>query len=346
MIPLSPRGMPAGELALPPSFPPQTLLHLTPPPVWRNIPAVKKHFLRMRLPAAILAILAVMAAPALAVSLEDSLFLGADALYKGRYDRAERGFSEALEKDPANTFAWVGLGEAHARRGQPDKAAAAFNRAKSLSPGNLPARRGLGLLALARGDYASAEAAFGEILELSPDNAGALLCLALGELLRDDTVAAVGLLDRMAETGSPDPYDHLLAGELYMALNMPVNARLSLETALEGNPRLVPALDRLGLVYLRLGKKDLGMNAWRQALAVDPMDAFAGAALSRLTADEAAALARQGRLDEAAHLWRAALACDPRNGQALSALSAPASKSAAPQARREPGQAPPAVSGQ
>jgi len=323
---------------------------LTPPPDWRNIPAMRNLFPRMRAPAAALifwtVLFAALAAPALAVSLEDSLFLGADALYKGRYDRAERGFSEALSKDPANTFAWVGMGEAYARRGQPDKAAEAFNRALALSPDNLPARRGLGLLALARGDHAAAEAAFRDILDLSPDNANALLCLALGEFLKDNKAAAVEWLDRMAGAGSPDPYDHLLAGSLYMALGMPINARLSLETALEGNPRLVPALDRLGLVYLRLGKKNLGMSAWRQALAVDSQDVFAGKALSRLTADEAATLTRQERLNEAAHLWRAALDYDPQNGQAQAALSAPAPKPSAPKARREPGQVPPAVPGQ
>lgn len=298
----------------------------------------------IRVLAAGLVLMAGLAAPALAASLEDALFLGADALYQGRYDRAERGFSEALSKDPANAFAWSGLGEAYARSGRADKAAEAWGRALALSPDNLPARRGLGLLALARGDYAAAEAAFREMLDLDPDNAKALLCLALGELLQDNTVAAVEFLDRMANAGSIDPYDHLLAGELYMALDMPVNARLSLETALEGNPRLVPALDRLGLVYLRLGKKGLGMNAWRQALAVDSRDAFAGAALSRLTSDEAAAFARQGRQDEAAHLWRAALDYDQQNGQALSALSSLSSSqppAAAPQARREPGQVPP-----
>ncbi len=269
--------------------------------------------------------------PAWTASLEDALFYGADALYRGKYARAERGFSSALEIDPQNAFALTGLGDAIAMLGRDKEAQEAYDRALSLSPGNLLALRGLGLLALSRNDVPKAASYFNGMLEHDPGNPKALTLLALGEILSGRAPEAVALLARAAPRASS--WDHRLAGQLYAALRMPQNARLSLERSLEDDATNLDTLEDLGALYQRQDELDLAQSAFRQALALDPNRPLARAALARLASDQALAAEQAGQSGKAAYLWSAVLEYDRDNVQALAAL-------AALNARKSPGTAP------
>jgi len=258
--------------------------------------------------------------PASAANLEDAQFYGADALYQGLYERAERGFSSALDIDPKDAFALAGLGDAKAGQGKLDEADAAYEKALAVSPDNLLALRGLGLTALARNERDKAAGRFGRMLELDPGDPKALTLLGLTAFLGGDRPTAAAFLERAAKRASAD--DFRLAGRIYEALGMPLNARVSLERSLEEDASNLDALERLGALYQRQGETDLAQSAYRQALSLSPQRALSRAALARLVMDQALAAEQEGQSGKAAYLWSAVLEYDPGNVMARSSLNA------------------------
>jgi len=259
---------------------------------------------------------------AMAASLEDELFFAADAYYRGLDARAMGGFEDVLKKDPENGYALARLGVLLAEKGDLDAAGEALQKALAVDPDNLFAMKWLGILALRRGNRDEAEKYFTAMCDIDPGNAQATAWQGVALLRSGDRVAAVKRFALASAADDADPGLHYLLSLAYMALELPENARLELETTLELRPTDVPALTRLGALFYRQGQRDLAEAAWRQAMAVDPEYAEARFFLSRSLSDQALAAQAEGNGIKAQRLWLLALEADPANGEAVLARDA------------------------
>lgn len=289
--------------------------------------------------------------PVRAASLGDQLFIGTEALTRGRFELAAQSFATALAADPDNPYARTRLGLALYGTGQTDRARAELEKALSARADDLFALWTLGCLDLLAGQPAAAAGRFAAMSKADPGNVRSLLGLGLAALDEGRTTEGVGFLAKVQQADSGDALVRFLTGYAYWLLDAPANARLELEGALELEPRNTAALELLGLVYRRQGQANLAASAWGQALAIDPKAAGARFFLSRLAEDEGLAATLADRPAEAKRAYERALAVDPGNAAAAKALglavpqpiAPPGSpKGASPHAARPTGEEAPA----
>lgn len=251
---------------------------------------------------------------------EDDLFLGLDALFTGRFERADRVLTEFTAAQPDNELAHSALVETKIRLDRHNEAARLLDIMAERFPDNHPARLWRVHLALSGRHDDQA----GRLLaELPPDSARdprAYLYQALSRLRRGEDREAAAALDEARRLDPPDPEVRFALARAFAALSMPANARLELEAALERNPRHLGALKALAQGFFASGQKNLAADAWRQILAMDPTQGQARFQLSRSQSDEALAASFAGDKGRAAHLYRQALETDPANQAAAAWL--------------------------
>ncbi len=202
--------------------------------------------------------------------------------HASRYDEAKAAFECALALDPNCAPAWHGIGWLRYRTSAPEAAIEAYERAISIDPRYDAPHYGIGIVhAFLRYDYDQALAAFKQGLEKSPDDVAFISQIG-------GTYALMGRFDE---------------------------AIASLEHALTLNPKSTHALDWLSMLYLRQrrfndtvamcqreieikpthsnhrllgfalelsGQPDKAIPQLEQALALEPKDYEARAALARL----------------------------------------------------------------
>lgn len=88
----------------------------------------------------------------------------------GRAADALRDFGRALDLDPANADARIGLARTQAELGRPAEAEASYQKAIALRPQDWRGYSHLGAFYWSKGRYAEAEAPFRKVVELTPDN--------------------------------------------------------------------------------------------------------------------------------------------------------------------------------
>lgn len=293
----------------------------------------------------VLALLVLCPPPAAfgADGLTDQLFIGTEALIRGRFDLAGDAFGRALALDPDNAYARGRLALSLAAAGRGDEARAALEKALAVRGDDLSCLWTLGCLELRQGRPALAATHFTAMRKADPGNVRGTLGLGLAALQSGRRAAGVALLAETQAAESRDPLVRFLTGLAYWMLDAPANARLELEAALELAPRDTAALELLGLVYRRQGKAALARNAWEQALSVDSNAAGARFFLSRLAEDEGLAAALADRPGEARRAYERALSIDPGNEAAAFALGRAGSGVTPPAA--EGGVSPPTPAG-
>ena len=263
------------------------------------------------------------AGPAFPVGVSDTLFIGREALLRGRFEQAAQAFADVLAVDPQNPYARTRLALAQGAMGRSDAAVAGLEKALAAREDDLFALWTLGCLELLAGKPEAASGRFSTMVRADPGNVRGQVGLGLAAIQAGRSAEGLGLLGRFQEGDSDDPLAHFLVGLAYWLLDAPANARLELEATLEYEPRNAPALELLGLVYRRQGQAGLARSAWEQALAVDADRPVARFYLSRLAEDEALAARLADRPEEARKAYERALAIDAGNEAAAKALGAP-----------------------
>lgn len=193
-------------------------------------------------------------------------------LYSGRGDEARRYLQGALDANPAMAPLHIALADLHAKMGNHAEAIDAAGEAIRIAPDNAQAyaKRGASLTALERFEEAIRD--FEKITVVSPDRADGYLLLA----------------------------------DLYKSLGRTSRASQSLSLALErqsGTPS--DPLER-AIILTKLERWDEAVARCREALAVNPKDAYASAVLGR-------AYQGKGMLEEAEAALREATALDPED---------------------------------
>jgi len=139
--------------------------------------------------------------------------------------------------------------------------------------------------------------------EATPEN---LVLLGRIQERQFKTEAAIGSLERAREMGAVDPQLDLLLGRLYFENGQDEHAASLLTAALEQplDPEARGDVVRiLGSLYLRQGKRDEAINAWKRLTEDNPGDTFAWLELAEIYEDNrmwAEAVATYGKLAELA----------------------------------------------
>lgn len=256
-----------------------------------------------------------VAATALAAGpdVDEYLFAGADAQYRGDLTAAAAAFEKALAVDPQNEFALNQLGLIQAKTERFDEAAALFDRVIAAAPDNTYARVMRGVLYLRAGDVAKAVGQFQETVRFDPQNANGWYFLGVVYLVEHNLQEAVECLRKAQAAGSDDPETHYRLGLAFSGLDMTANAELEFQRALALNPKHTKALTALGWVLFNDGRRDDAVAAWKTVLTVNPQDAEAQLSLAKVLNDEAYAAYQAGKPEAAKALWTETLRFEPKN---------------------------------
>jgi glycosyltransferase involved in cell wall biosynthesis/tetratricopeptide (TPR) repeat protein len=176
--------------------------------------------------------------------------MGARAM--GALGEAVTLLQQALDLSPDDPDALSQLGEVHAFAGRFAEARDSFEKALAKEPDSHTAQRNLGKLAFVEGDYAAAAAALKRAAELKPGDG--------------ETQFLLGVASRYVGADE-DAVKHLNA-------------------TLENEGERADALAQLGLALKSLGRGDKAVDAFRRALAREPGNVLARAALDSLGAED------------------------------------------------------------
>lgn len=171
-----------------------------------------------------------------AISLEDVLRAGREALARGSVGSALRTFDEALRIKPTYAPAWKAKGRAHRVAGDPKKALECYAEALRYDPADEGSWFGLALALHEMGRRGEEMEAYDEILRRNPRNVAA--SMNRGVALHEEGRYGEALVS----------YDQILTQ----------------------HPESAPAWNNRGAALLRLGRLDDALDALDEALALDP----------------------------------------------------------------------------
>jgi tetratricopeptide (TPR) repeat protein len=204
---------------------------------------------------------------------------------RGDIGGGEKVFEDIARRSPGFYPAVVSLGELRLRRQQYAAAAPLFDRALAINPSYLPALNGLAEAKLGAGDDAGAFAALTKLVAADPSRTDASARLEVVRLR-----VAQAELDLATRARADNKLDE---------------AALHLQRAMEATPQNGAVLRASSALELAMGREDVAEARAREAIAIDPQDAEAFAALGD-------ALDVEGRLPEAVAAYERAFALDPR----------------------------------
>jgi cellulose synthase operon protein C len=186
-----------------------------------------------------------------------------DPMYKVRWglllhERFNNGdavglFQEALQRDPKNAQAYLGLAIVSAD-GFDGKATEYASQALTLDPKLAEAHEFAANLALENADTDHAVAQADEAIALSPDALDAMAIHAAIELLADRSPDT--WLDRINKVNAHDGETYTRVGH-YLELNYRFTDAITYyRKAIEADPRYWPARSQLGVSLMRMGEED------------------------------------------------------------------------------------------
>ena len=223
--------------------------------------------------------------------------LGRDHFDRGQYPEAIREIEEALRLVPEFPDLHNQLGLALGMNGDREQSVAAFRRALELNPNYLEARLNLAIVYNEMGRYEEALAEFALERPRDPDHENlspdVRTFLADSHVLLGDTYRDLGMpVDatqeyRKALKLAPQFLDvKNKLGTVYCGMGLFSDAEAELQSALAKNPRYVDARTTLGLVYYRSGKRHRAREEWERCLSERDGDVRSRAYLGMLDREE------------------------------------------------------------
>ncbi len=243
----------------------------------------------------------------------DLIFEGADHHYNGNLEKAATVFSEVMKQDPHNEFALNQMGLVQAKLERYADALKTFRRVRELYADNTFARVWVGVLLLQANQRDQAYREFQQTLEIDPRNANAWYFLGVIYAVEHNLAQAVTHLRQAQAVGSNDPETYCRLAGAFAGLDMPYNARLAYQRALELNSRHTRSLNALGWLLINQGEKQAALEAWEKVLQINPRDPEAGFNLAKIYNDDALEAFQSGRKQEARKLWEKTLVYEPGN---------------------------------
>lgn len=184
----------------------------------------------------------------------------------GKMDDAVRELRAAADLSPDSTKLQVNLLGAYYLNEDFENAATMAMRAIKKEPDNIVYRMWLGRIYYQMERFDDAMEAFEHAVELDPDNRAALENIAEIEEKVNDLVGATGVYRQMLEIAPDSAFLHYRLGLNLIELNDSEQARVSLERALELDPRLFSAEYLLGVIDLDAERLDSALEHFRRFL--------------------------------------------------------------------------------
>lgn len=208
--------------------------------------------------------------------------------FKGRLEESERDYLAALELDPDEVQAYLGLGWARYGRTEAfEGAAIEFQRAIDLAPEDARGYREMARLMLKEGRWEEADMWYQQALELAPESRW--LWLERGNAARDASELRIAF-ESYAHAIKIAPDWALAHYELSLAYHLAGQGMRAVEAirrALELMRPESPAYYlRAARIYDEAGMKGKAMNAYRRLLELQPGNQTAQAAIERLASEE------------------------------------------------------------
>ena len=222
---------------------------------------------------------------------------------EGEYEEALRIFEDLLSENPTLTDAYLGMGDVQYELGNYQGAEVSFARAARLEPRNFDAQFGHGRVLEALTRYSDAIRAYQRALTIRPDSLEANLGISSSYLQSDRPDSAIRYAEAAAKLEPEAVHTRLNLASTYEGAGMFEEAIREYEVALElGDTtqelllrvigaymkakrwqeaanaaetlvKIAPssaAYERLGRAYFRLGKYEMSMEAYREAVDLDP----------------------------------------------------------------------------
>ena len=238
-----------------------------------------------------------------------------------RWDEAERAYLNAIDRDPDFPGVWNNMGTIAVRKGAYQEALSYYYKEVAAAPAARP-WSGIGRIYGEIGVIDSAAHAFEQAIALDSSYIPAYLSYA--ELMEDEgEYERALLLMEEANVREPSMIEvRYMLGSLLARTGREAEAVAHLEAVMRAWPWHTESHYKLGQILQRVGreeesreilmtaedlwKKQADITAYQKALATDPDNPYAHAAL-------ATAFRMAGRYEEATHTYRVALSLDPNN---------------------------------
>jgi len=269
-------------------------------------------------------------APRAAISHMDlgDLYLG--ALNRPR-DAAD-AYRRAVDLQPDDAAAQIGLGTALAALGRSDEAITALEKSVKLAPESPRPWLALGKLYHAKQDYSKALETYDRLLKLQPDFVPALLDRGdIYLLARRDPASAVADYKRAAKAVPKSPTVQFKLGAAYQALGKPDDAARHYRAAIAADDKYAIAYNNLAA--LEAGRKrnlDEALKAAKRATELAPTasefyDTLGSVYAARGELDQAIAayrIAADAKPPQSDHYYRLAIALEQKGlkSESVSAL--------------------------
>jgi len=245
--------------------------------------------------------------------INELIFQGADAHYKGDLDKAIHTFEAAVRFDSSNEFAHNQLGILYTKKGRFDSAYKEFSIVNRIDPHNTFAILWLGILHLRNGNLNLAFERFNNIIQIDPDNADAYYFLGAIYNFRHNPAMAIEYLKKARDSDSEEADTHFRLAKAFHNVDMIANALFEYQRALEIKPTYTKAINEIGWIYYNKGEKKSAINQWKKTLRINSQDRDAIFNLAKAYNDMAWEALAAGRKQKAIKYWQAALKINPDN---------------------------------
>jgi tetratricopeptide (TPR) repeat protein len=262
----------------------------------------------------------------------------------GNTQQALALFTKALEADPANIEAHIGIGDIHQEQ------------ARRIDPGNFASNYKLGLMYHLMNRLREAISTYLSALTIDPANFDANLNLATAYLQIGEPTLALPYAERAVKINASSQPAQVNLGSIYSALGRHddavvayraaadlgelagpvavnlVNALVKsgkyqralnvLQTLIRTDPQ-GPYFERLGYVHFKLGEYDQSIAAYEKALAANPNDSSSlnGLGVNLMTRYIQAGRTDQRIRDRALEAWRTSVRINPAQTNIVDLIS-------------------------
>ena len=248
-----------------------------------------------------------------AVDVDELIFQGADAHYKGNLDAAVSNFEAAVRLDPRNEFAHNQLGVLYAKKRGFKRAFKEFSIVTGLDERNTFAQLWLGILHLQNGDMNPAYERFQKVTQIDPNNADAYYFLGAIQIFRRNPIMAIEFLKKARDTDSEEADTHFRLAKAFHNMDMIANALLEYQRTLEIKPAYTKAINEIGWIYYNRGDVETAVAQWKKTLKLNSRDRDAAHNLAKAYNDLAWESFVSGKTPAAIANWKKAFEIDPGN---------------------------------
>jgi serine/threonine-protein kinase len=191
--------------------------------------------------------------------------LGLIADGTGQYREAAKEYQQAIDLEPGNENAYVGLALAYEHEGAIDQAEQAYQRAMEAHPNSPYAYNSLGTFYLRREQYDKAVQMFQKVIAMAPEGYGAYVNLGA---TYHDMGAYAKAIEPLKKSISihPSYSGYVDLGAAYAGLNRFADEAAAYEEAIKLDPREFITWGNLGEARYYSGEKEQALPAYRKAV--------------------------------------------------------------------------------